>query len=213
MADWMKQRILARGQTNFAYAVIASYSKDPSLNGLNIVQAAERRRNSATLDDQVDTILEIQENGGAGGVFHGMNEEDLRTFMRHQNTMIACDSGLRKFGAGVPHPRGYGNNARILGRYVRELKLLSLEEAIRKMTSLPANTFQFRNRGLLKEGYWADVVVFDPETVKDRATFEKPHAYPEGIPHVFVNGLAVLENGRHTQTKAGMPLRHEPLQR
>jgi N-acyl-D-amino-acid deacylase len=121
--------------------------------------------------------------------------------------MIACDSGLRTFGSGVPHPRGYGNNARVLARYVRELKVLRLEDAIRKMTSLPASTFRFDNRGLLKPGFWADVVVFNPETVQDRATYKDPHNYPAGIPWVIVNGMIVLNNGVHTHAKAGMSLR------
>src|ERR1051326_1051415 len=94
--------------------------------------------------------------------------------MRHPNTMIACDSGLRKLGEGVPHPRGYGNNARVLGRYVRDLKVLKLEDAIRKMTSLPANTFHFKKRGELREGNWADIVVFDPAKISDPATFNDP---------------------------------------
>jgi N-acyl-D-amino-acid deacylase len=127
--------------------------------------------------------------------------------MRHPNTMIACDSGLRKFGSGVPHPRGYGNNARVLARYVRELKVLRLEDAIRKMTSLPAATFHFENRGLLKPGFWADAVIFNPETVQDRATYKDPHNYPAGIPWVIVNGMIVLNNGVHTHAKAGMALR------
>jgi N-acyl-D-amino-acid deacylase len=160
------------------------------------------------VDDQIQMILEIQEHGGASGVFHGMSEEDLQKFMRHPNTMIACDSGLRQFGQDVPHPRGYGNNARVLGRYVRELKVLRLEDAIRKMTSLPANAFHFAGRGELREGNWADIVLFDPEKVKDTGQFNDPHHYPLGIPCVLVNGVVVLNNGEHTGAKAGMALRH-----
>jgi N-acyl-D-amino-acid deacylase len=204
----MVKRLRQKGREDYEYSVIASYRKDSSLNGLSIVEAAKRVRGNDSLDDQVELILEIQMNGGATGVFHGMNEEDLQLFMRHPNTMIACDSGLRKFGSGVPHPRGYGNNARVLARYVRELKILRLEDAIRKMTSLPAATFQFENRGLLKPGFWADIVVFDPETVQDRATYKDPHNYPAGIPWVMVNGTLVLNNGVLTQAKAGMALRH-----
>ena len=122
--------------------------------------------------------------------------------------MIACDSGLRKFGDGVPHPRGYGNNARVLAHYVRDLKVLRLEDAIRKMTSLPANTFHFKERGQLREGFWADIVVFDPEKVQDTASYKTPHHYPAGINAVLVNGTLVLENGEHTGAKAGMALRN-----
>ena len=141
-------------------------------------------------------------------MFHGMNEEDLQKFMRHPNTMIACDSGLRKLGEGVPHPRGYGNNARVLGRYVRELNVLRLEDAIRKMTSLPANSFRLKHRGELREGNWADIVVFDPEKVGDAATYNDPHHHPVGIPCVLVNGVVVIKDCEHTGAKPGMALRH-----
>jgi len=204
----MKSKLHFRGRDDYAYAVIASYKHDPSLNGLNVVEAAKKVRGSDALDDQIELVLDLEKNGSASGVFHGMNEEDLQKFMRHANTMIACDSGLRKFGEGVPHPRGYGNNARVLGRYVRDLKVLRLEDAIRKMTSLPANTFQLRDRGLLRKGCWADIVVFDAASVTDSATYNDPHHYAVGIPHVLVNGVPVIKNGEHTGTKPGMELRH-----
>jgi N-acyl-D-amino-acid deacylase len=206
----MKEKILARGREDYAYAVIASYRHDPTLNGLNIVEAAEKVRGAATLDDQIEMILDLEKNGSASGVFHGMSEADLQKFMQHPNTMIACDSGLREFGKGVPHPRGYGNNARVLGRYVRELKVLRLEDAIRKMTSLPANTFRLKDRGLLKEGFWADIVVFDPEHVTDPAAFNDPHHYATGIPYVMVNGVAVVANSEHTGARPGQGLKHAP---
>ncbi len=208
LAEKIKNQILARGRTDFAYAVIASYKHDPSLNGLNIVEAAKKLRGSDSLDDQIETILEIQKNGSGNGVFHGMNETDLQKFMRHPNTMIACDSGLREFGKDVPHPRGYGNNARVLGRYVRELKVLRLEDAIRKMTSLPANTFQFKQRGELREGNWADITIFDPEKITDPATYNDPHHYAVGIPCVLVNGVVTIQNNAHTGAKAGVGLPH-----
>jgi N-acyl-D-amino-acid deacylase len=207
----MKEKIRARGREDYAYAVIASYSHDPSLNGLNIVEAAKKVRGGDSLDNQIEMILALEINGSASGVFHGMSEPDLQKFMQHPNTMIACDSGLRVFGQGVPHPRGYGNNARVLGRYVRELKVLRLEDAIRKMTNLPANTFRIKERGLIKEGFWADIVVFDPEKVTDPAAFNDPHHYAIGIPHVFVNGEAVIANSEHTGARPGQGLRHQAM--
>jgi N-acyl-D-amino-acid deacylase len=204
----MKQKVRYRGREDYAYAVIASYRHDKSLNGLNIVEATKKLRNADSLDDQIETILEIQKNGGASGVFHGMNEEDLQKFMRHPNTMVACDSGLRKLGEGVPHPRGYGNNARVLARYVRELKVLRLEDAIRKMTSLPASSFRLKHRGELREGSWADMVLFDPEKVNDPATYNDPHHYAAGMPYVLVNGVVVIKDSEHTGAKPGMVLRH-----
>ena len=196
-------------RNNYSYAVIASYKHDKSLNGKNIVEAAKLKRGSGSLANQIEMILEIEKNGGASGVFHGMDETDLQNFMRHPNTMIACDSGLREFGKDVPHPRGYGNNARVLGRYVRDLKVLRLEDAIRKMTSLPANTFRLNGRGELREGNWADITIFDPETVQEKSTYNDPHHYPVGIPFVFVNGVAVIKDGGHTGARPGMALRHQ----
>lgn len=204
----MKQSLHGKGREDYAYAVIASYKPDQSLDGLNVAEAAKAKRGADSLDDQIETVLEIQANGGASGVFHGMSEDDLKVFMRHPNTMIACDSGLRKLGEGMPHPRGYGNNARVLARYVREQKVLRLEDAIRKMTSLPANTFHFKGRGELREGNWADIVVFDPGKVQDNSTYKDPHHYASGIPYVLVNGVPVLMNGEHTGAKAGQALRN-----
>jgi N-acyl-D-amino-acid deacylase len=171
------------------------------------VQAAKKLRGSDTLEDQIETILEIQKNGGASGVFHGISEADLQQFMQHPNTMFASDSGVRQFNEGVPHPRGYGNNARILARYVRELHVLRLEDAIRRMTSLPATTFGLKNRGTVREGAWADLVVFDPAKVQDNATFESPHHYATGFAHVFVNGVEVVKDDRHTGAKPGRAVR------
>jgi N-acyl-D-amino-acid deacylase len=204
----MKKNLRSKGREDYSYAVIASCRQDRSLDGLNIAEAAKAKRGAASLDDQIDTVLAIQASGGASGVFHGMSEDDLKNFMRHPNTMIACDSGLRKLGEGMPHPRGYGNNARVLARYVRELKVLRLEDAIRKMTSLPANTFHFQGRGELREGNWADIVVFDADKIQDTATYKDPHHYATGIPCVLVNGVPVIKNGEHTGAKAGQALRH-----
>jgi N-acyl-D-amino-acid deacylase len=204
----MRSNVVNKGRTNYAYAVIAEYKHDKSLNGLNIVEAAKLKRGSDSLEEQIEMILDIQRHGGASGVFHGMSEEDLKIFMRHPNTMVACDSGLRKIGQGVPHPRGYGNNARVLGRYVREMNVLRMEDAIRKMTSLPANTFQLQGRGQVREGNWADIVVFDPEKVRDQAEYKDPHHYSVGVAHVIVNGVQVIKDGEHTGQKAGMALRH-----
>jgi N-acyl-D-amino-acid deacylase len=203
----MKRNILTRGRQDYAYAVVASFRHDTSLNGLNILEAAEKKYGSSSLDAQIEVILDFELNGGAQGVFHGMNDGDLKTFMRHPNTMIASDSGLREFGRDMPHPRGYGNNARVLAHYVRELGVLRLEDAIRKMTSLPAATFRFDGRGELREGYWADLVVFDPDKVADPSTYRDPHHYAVGVPHVFVNGVAVITDGAHTGAKPGKAIR------
>ena len=205
--DDMRSRRERNGADDYSYAVIASYRHDKSLNGMNIAQAAKKLRGSDALDDQIETILEIQKNGGASAVFHGINEQDLQKFMQHPNTMFASDSGVRRFNEGVPHPRGYGNNARIFARYVRELNVVRLEDAIRRMTSLPATTFGLRNRGLVREGSWADLVVFDPAKVQDNATFTSPHQYATGFTRVFVNGVEVVRDDKHMGAKPGKPVR------
>jgi N-acyl-D-amino-acid deacylase len=203
----MRDFITKSKRGDYAYAVIANFRADQSLNGKNIAQAARILRGSDTLDDQIETILDIEARGGAQGVFHGMSEADLKIFLAHPLTMIASDAGPRKFGAAVPHPRGYGNNARVLGRYVRELKVLKLEDAVRKMTSLPAQTFHLKNRGELKPGYVADIVVFDPAKVADPSTFDDPHHYAVGFSDVLVNGVAVIRDGKLTEAKPGRPVR------
>jgi N-acyl-D-amino-acid deacylase len=203
----MKLNLAGRGRLDYAYAVIASYRHDITLNGMNIVEAAQKLRGSDSLEDQIEVILEIQRQGSADGVFHGISEQDLQVFMRHPLTMFASDSGIRDFGQEVPHPRGYGNNARVLGRYVRELHVLTLEEAVRKMTSLPARTFGLAERGELRTGNWADIVVFDPEKVADPATYKDPHHYAAGFVHVLVNGVCVVRDGVNTGAAPGHALR------
>jgi N-acyl-D-amino-acid deacylase len=203
----MKARLRSSGREDFSYAFIASYRTDSSLNGKNMRDAAKIKRGSDSLDDQIELILEIEKNGGAGGIFHGMSEDDLQIFLQHPNTMFASDGGPREGASGVPHPRSYGNNARVLGRYVRDLKLLRLEEAVRKMSSLPATAFRLRDRGAIREGAWADIVVFDPNTVRDVATFGDPHHHAEGFRHVLVNGQPVIRDWRLTDARPGKALR------
>jgi N-acyl-D-amino-acid deacylase len=203
----MKAALKKRGQRDYSYAVIARYKPDSTLNGLNLREAARKKRGSGSLNNQIELILEIESYGGASGIFHGMNEGDLRTFLRHPNTMFACDSGVRRFQEGMPHPRGYGNAARVLARYVRELKLLRMEDAIRRMTWLPAATFRLKDRGCLREGAWADLVVFDPDRVQDEALFTDPHRYARGFAAVLVNGIIVVRNDEHTGARPGRPVR------
>jgi N-acyl-D-aspartate/D-glutamate deacylase len=126
--------------------------------------------------------------------------------MRHPQTMIASDGGIPFFGRDVPHPRSYGTFARVLGRYVRERKVLTLEEAVHKMSGLPARRMGLADRGLVRTGMRADLVLFDPTRVIDRATFDKPHQYAEGIHSVWVNGVAALAGGRMTGQKGGLVL-------
>lgn len=203
----MKATLQRIGRDDYAYAVIAKFAADPSLNGKTVPEVARILRGADTVDDQIEVILDLERRGGAGAVYHGMNEEDLATFMRHPATMIASDGGPRVLGEDVPHPRSYGNNARVLGRYVRELKVLSLVEAVRRMTSLPAETFGWEDRGRIAAGAAADLVIFDPDTVTDPATFADPHHYALGFSDVIVNGVPVIRDGSLTGEKPGGPLR------
>ena len=139
-------------------------------------------------------------------IYHTMNEEDVKYIMKYPFNMVGADAGVPVPGRSMPHPRAYGSNARILGRYVREEELISLEEIIRRMTSLAAQKFHLPGRGLIKEGMVADIVVFDDQEVTDKATYENPHQYSIGFKFILVNGQLVLENGRHTGVKSGKAL-------
>jgi N-acyl-D-amino-acid deacylase len=198
--------LAARGLSDLAFAVVASSRSDPSLNGLSMKQVAAKLVGADTADAQLEAARTMMLAGGASMVYHFMSDDDVERIMRHRHVGIASDSSVLNPGEGVPHPRGYGNTVRVLGEYVRKRKVISLEEAIRKMTSLPAEHFKFDTRGLMKEGYAADLVVFDPQTVGDAATFEKPHAFATGIPHVLVNGVIVVKNSEHTGARPGQVL-------
>lgn len=193
---------------SFAFAVVANYSADSSLNGKNIAEINKMRGRKSSLSNEAETILDMLEKSNAQMVYHTMNEDDVKYFMQYPFNMPAADGGVSN-GKGVPHPRTYGTNARVLGRYVRELKVLSLEEAIRRMTSLPAQKFNLVKRGLILEGMAADLVLFDENTIADAATFEQPHQFSKGILYVIVNGQLVIENGKHNGTKSGMSLRRK----
>jgi N-acyl-D-amino-acid deacylase len=127
--------------------------------------------------------------------------------MQYPFTMIARDAGVPEMGKGAPHPRAYGSCSRVLAHYVHDLGVVSLEDAIRKMTSLPAQRFQLRDRGLLQEGKAADIVLFDPEKIKSPSTFESPHAYTEGMEYVIVNGKPAVEKGKYNGERPGQILK------
>ncbi|HKP68125.1 MAG TPA: D-aminoacylase [Pyrinomonadaceae bacterium] len=202
----MKKELKERGFKDYSYAYVASFRDKPEFNGKNIAEITKQVRGKNKVDDQIDQILEMYDKGGASMVYRTMNEADVQNIMREPFTMIASDSGVREFGSGVPHPRGYGNNARVLGHYVRDLKVVTLEDAIRKMTSLPAQTFNLRDRGQLREGFAADLVIFDPATIGDKATFEQPHQYAVGFSSVVVNGQVIFDGTKLTGVMSGQPL-------
>lgn len=202
----MLERLKKRKLKHFSYAVVAYYAPDTTYNGKSIEQINLMKGRKHKAKQEAETVIDIIMNGGASAVFHGMSEDDVKRIMKYPFNMFACDATIRVFNYGMPHPRGYGTNARILGKYVREEKVISLEEAVRRMTSLPAQKFQLKDRGLLKEGMAADIILFDEQEVKDMSTFEKPHAYSKGFHYVIVNGVLTAENEKHTGARAGKAL-------
>jgi N-acyl-D-amino-acid deacylase len=202
----MRALLAERGLSDLAFAVVASFQADPSLNGLSMKQVARKLQGSESPDAQLESARQMMLRGGASMVYHFMSDEDVDRIMKHPQVAVASDSSVLIRGDGVPHPRGYGNNVRVLAEYVRRRHVVTLEDAIRKMTSLPAAHFRFDRRGLIKAGYFADIAVVDPATVADAATFEKPHAYAVGVPYVLVNGVVVVRNGQPTGAHSGQVL-------
>lgn len=185
---------------------IAACASDPSLEGKTLAAILADRGEEPAVESAADLALGIVERGGASGVFHAIAEEDVERILASPLTMVASDGEIPVFGRGAPHPRSYGTFARVLGAYVREKKLLSLEDAVRKMTSLPAARLGLPDRGILRPGMKADLVVFDPGTVRDRATFENPHQYADGVSLVVVNGQVVLDGERMSSARPGRVL-------
>jgi dihydroorotase/N-acyl-D-amino-acid deacylase len=195
-----------RGGGDARNIVLARCEWDGALAGRNLAEVARRRGREPSLEGAAEAALWIVEQGGCQAVFHAIGEEDVERILKHPATMIATDGEIPVFGEGSPHPRSYGTFARVLGVYVRERRVLSLEEAVRKMTSFPAQRLSLGDRGLLRAGLKADVAVFDPASVRDRATFDRPHQYAEGFSLVIVNGQVVLESGAMTAVRPGRVL-------
>jgi N-acyl-D-amino-acid deacylase len=188
--------------------VVAGFTR-PALKrfeGKSLAQIAQARGTTWT-DALIDLTLE--ENAQLGALFFIASEENLRLQLRQPWIKIGSDAdGVDPDSAeSLTHPMAYGNFPRVLGHYVREQHVMPLEEAVRKMTSAVANRLFIRDRGLLREGMYADIVVFDPAAIGDRATYERPHQLSTGVRHVLVNGVVVLSDGRHTNAKPGRVVR------
>jgi N-acyl-D-aspartate/D-glutamate deacylase len=181
--------------------LIASAPRHHAYEGKSLRQLAE----SFGLDPIKAAMRIVEEEGtGAIAIIETMDEADVRTVMRHPSTMIGSD-GLAM--GSKPHPRLYGCFPRVLGRYARDLGLLSMEQAIHRMTGMPAAKFRLKDRGIIRDGAFADLVVFDPAAIIDTGTYDDPRRYPRGIAHVFVNGTAVASQGQHTGARPGRALR------
>ncbi len=184
--------------------LLASCSFDEGLAGKSLAVAQCKQ---PTPENAAEIAMDLQRKGGCSAVYHAIDEADVERIMRYPFTMIASDGGVQVFGEAVPHPRSYGTFARVLGVYVRERHVLTLEDAVRRMTSLPAGRLKLFDRGMIRPGMKADIAVFNPETVIDKSQFEKPHQYAEGVRHVLVNGQAVLADGNRTGVRSGSILR------
>jgi N-acyl-D-amino-acid deacylase len=209
----MAALLAERGLQDLSFATVAMFRRDTSLNGLSMRQVASRRRGSDSADAQFEAAREMLLDGGASMVYHFMSDLDVDRIMRHPQVAIASDASVIVFGEGAPHPRGYGNNARVLGTYARVRHVIGLEEAVRKMTSLPATHFKLPNRGTIRTGFAADLVLFNPSAIADTATFERPHGYAAGVAFVLVNGVAIVANGTQTEARPGQVIANSLVER
>jgi len=201
--DWEDRQSWVKGLADVggaSHVLITDFPADHSYDGKTLAAVAAARRR-----DAADLLMDIVRRGNADILCTSMSEDDLAAFLRDPLVMVASDGGIR-----IAHPRGAGTFPRVLGRYVRERREIPLEVAVRKMTGMPARRLRLTDRGLLRPGMKADVVVFDPRTVRDRSTADRPQARPAGIEHVFVNGVAVVEEGRPTAARPGRVLRSLP---
>ena len=179
---------------------------DHALDGKRLGEVTKGRGLEPTIDNAADTVFWIVEKGGCSGIFHAIDEQDLQRILRHPATMIGSDGEIPIFGQANPHPRSYGTFVRVLGRYARDLKTITLEDAVHKMSAFPAQRIGLADRGVLREGLKADVAIFDPDTVADKATFEQPHQYAVGVAQVIVNGQVAFDDGRMTAARPGRVL-------
>ena len=196
-----------RGGDDLDRVQFAKVTWQPSLEGKTLKYWCETKGLEPTVDNGAELVIEAQLNGGASAIFHAMDERDVIRIMQHPQTMIASDGRLVAPGMGHPHPRWYGTFPRVLGHFVREKKVLTLEEAIRKMTGSPAKALELMDRGMIKEGFMADLVIFNPDKIIDKATFTDPHQYPEGIEYVLINGQLAVDQGKYEDIRSGEVLK------
>lgn len=195
-----------RGAGDPANVQFASCGFDPSLNGKNLADATKARGLAVTIPNAAEVAMEIQAKGGCSAIYHAINEQDIVRIMQSPWTMIASDGEAPVFGKAAPHPRAYGTFPRVLGRYVREQHVLTLEDAVRRMTGLPAARLKLTDRGLLRPGMKADVIAFNSDTITDRSEFTNPHQYSVGMAIMVVNGEPVMVDGKLTGARPGRAL-------
>lgn len=191
-----------RGAGDPKNVVMASCGFDPSLDGKNLADITRARGREPSAENAAEMAIEIQRKGGCSAVYHAIDEDDVEHILKYPFTMIASGE-IPVFGKGAPHPPSYGTFARVLGRYVRDRHTLTLEDAVPRMSGVPASRLRMLDRGFVRPGMKADLVVFDPVTVNDRADFRAPHQYAVGFDWVFVNGRPVIEAGKLAASRPG----------
>lgn len=206
-AEIVRRILEDRGGGDPANVALAFCGFDTGLAGKSLADLARARGLAPTAENAADIAIELQRKGGCSAVYHAISEEDVERVLAYRWTMVASDGGVVAPGEGAPHPRNYGTFARVLGRYVRERGLLRLEEAVWKMTGLPAQRMGLWQRGLIRPGMQADLALLDEGKVRDRASFDNPHQYAEGVEAVWVNGVETLQGGRMTGQRGGRALR------
>lgn len=206
-AEVVEKILYDRGGGHPRNVFISRNTWDRSMEGQNLAQLTEARGLEVTPENAADVVFDIVRGGGASAVYHAIGPEDVDRIMRHPATAIGSDGPVGVFGEGAPHPRQYGTFARVLGLYVRERGILTLEDAVRKMSSLTARRLGIPDRGLLVEGHFADIAVFDADEIRDNATFENPHQFATGMKFVLVNGQPVVVDGVHNGAHPGKVLR------
>lgn len=208
LVDSIVERILFdRGGGHPKNIYISRCEWNTTFEGKSLAEILISRKIEPTPVNAAYLVFEIVKGGGASAVFHAISEQDVINIMKHPLAAIGSDGPISIFNQGAPHPRTYGTFARVLGKYVRDDQIISLEEAVRKMTSLTATTLNIRNRGLLKKGFYADITIFNSNTIIDHATFDNPHQYATGVHYVLVNGEIVVSEGVHTGRRPGKVLR------
>ena len=192
-----------RGGGDPINVVICNSPNKPEIEGKSLAQLTEENGRPPTCENASQMVLDLTALGDVGCIFHNLDEQDVETIMKNKDGIVASDGIVVEFGKQKPHPRSYGTFPRVFSKYVRKLKIISIENAIRKMTSNPAKRLGLTDRGVLEEGYFADIVVFDPLEIQDVSTFEHPHHYAKGIDYLIINGVLAIDEGIFTGEMAG----------
>ncbi len=196
-----------RGGGDLKRIQLAKFDWKPHLEGKTLYDWAIEEGLEPTPENGAELVIQAQLHRGANAIYHAIDEGDVKRILAHPRTMIASDGRITAFEEGFPHPRVHGTFPRVLGHYARDLKVVSIETAIYKMTGLPAKVMGLSDRGTITTGHYADLVIFDQNKILDKATFERPHQYPEGIHYVFVNGKMAINNGVLSKERFGKILR------